>query len=97
MNYAPEMAGVGRYTGEIGEYFAGLGHEVRVVTTPPHYPGGGRILGADASNCWNKASVDGALVYWCPFIRIRKCMASDLMVWTTSTLASWRSSIHDVP
>lgn len=39
MNYAPEMAGVGRYTGEIAEYLAKLGADVTVVTTPPHYPG----------------------------------------------------------
>jgi colanic acid biosynthesis glycosyl transferase WcaI len=39
MNYAPEMAGVGRYTGEIGEYFAQRGHTVVVVTSVPHYPG----------------------------------------------------------
>jgi colanic acid biosynthesis glycosyl transferase WcaI len=39
MNYFPEVAGAGRYTGEIAEYFASLGSEVVVVTTPPHYPG----------------------------------------------------------
>lgn len=39
MNYAPEMAGVGRYTGEIAEHLAANGVEVTVVTTPPHYPG----------------------------------------------------------
>lgn len=39
MNYAPEIAGVGKYTGEIAEYFALEGAEVTVVTTPPHYPG----------------------------------------------------------
>ncbi len=39
MNYSPEVAGVGRYTGEIGEHFAAMGHEVAVVTTIPHYPG----------------------------------------------------------
>ncbi len=39
MNYAPEMAGVGRYNAEIGEHFARSGHEVAVVTTIPHYPG----------------------------------------------------------
>ena len=39
MNYAPEIAGVGRYNGEIGEHFARSGHEVAVVTTIPHYPG----------------------------------------------------------
>src|SRR5438105_1450499 len=39
MNYAPEFAGVGRYTGDIGEYLSANGHSVTVVTTPPHYPG----------------------------------------------------------
>ena len=39
MNYAPEMAGVGRYTGEIAEHMAAQGYQVTVVTTPPHYPG----------------------------------------------------------
>jgi len=39
MNYAPELTGAGRYTGEIGAYFARCGATVDVVTTPPHYPG----------------------------------------------------------
>jgi colanic acid biosynthesis glycosyl transferase WcaI len=39
MNYSPEMAGVGRYNGEIGAHWAAAGHEVVVLTTPPHYPG----------------------------------------------------------
>lgn len=39
MNFAPEFAGVGKYTGEIAELLAGAGAEVTVVTTPPHYPG----------------------------------------------------------
>jgi colanic acid biosynthesis glycosyl transferase WcaI len=39
MNYAPEIAGVGKYTGEIAEHFLGEGADVTVVTTPPHYPG----------------------------------------------------------
>lgn len=39
MNYAPEFAGIGRYTGEIAEHFAAMGVDVTVVTAPPHYPG----------------------------------------------------------
>ena len=39
MNFAPEITGVGKYTGEIGDYLTGQGAEVTVVTTPPHYPG----------------------------------------------------------
>ncbi len=37
MNYSPEVAGVGRYAGEIGDYLAATGHEVAVLTTIPHY------------------------------------------------------------
>jgi colanic acid biosynthesis glycosyl transferase WcaI len=39
MNFAPEIAGVGKYTGEIAEYLMGQKAEVTVVTTPAHYPG----------------------------------------------------------
>ena len=39
MNFSPEIAGVGKYTGEIAEYLTRQKAEVTVVTTPPHYPG----------------------------------------------------------
>ena len=39
MNFSPEIAGVGKYTGEIAEYLNGQKAQVTVVTTPPHYPG----------------------------------------------------------
>ena len=39
MNYAPELAGVGRYTGEIAEFLQRRDSEVVVITTPAHYPG----------------------------------------------------------
>nr|QQZ51598.1 WcaI family glycosyltransferase [Phenylobacterium glaciei] len=34
INYAPEIAGVGKYSGEIGEFLVARGHEVCVVSTP---------------------------------------------------------------
>ncbi len=39
INYAPEVTGVGRYTGELAAAMAEQGHKVEVVTSPPHYPG----------------------------------------------------------
>ncbi len=39
MNFAPELTGVGRYTGELAAAMAQRGHGVEVVTTAPHYPG----------------------------------------------------------
>ncbi|MBN9616742.1 MAG: glycosyl transferase [Acidobacteriales bacterium 59-55] len=38
LNYAPELTGIGKYTGEMSSWLASRGHEVRVVTAPPYYP-----------------------------------------------------------
>lgn len=38
INYSPELTGIGKYTGEMVEWMASQGHEVRVVTAPPYYP-----------------------------------------------------------
>lgn len=38
LNFAPEMIGVGKYTGEMAAWLADQGHEVRVITAPPYYP-----------------------------------------------------------
>ena len=38
INYAPELTGIGKYTGEMAEWLASRGYEVRVVAAPPYYP-----------------------------------------------------------
>ena len=38
LNYAPELTGIGKYSGEMMEWLATRGHEIRVVTAPPYYP-----------------------------------------------------------
>jgi colanic acid biosynthesis glycosyl transferase WcaI len=38
LNFAPELVGVGKYTGEMAEWMADRGHEVRAVTAPPFNP-----------------------------------------------------------
>lgn len=38
MNFAPELVGVGKYTGEMAEWLANRGHDVRAVTAPPFNP-----------------------------------------------------------
>jgi colanic acid biosynthesis glycosyl transferase WcaI len=65
MNYAPEIAGVGRYTGEIGAYLARLGCDVRVITTPPHYPSWAAQAPYSARR-WTRERLDGATVIRCP-------------------------------
>jgi colanic acid biosynthesis glycosyl transferase WcaI len=64
INYAPEIAGVGRYSGEIGDYLAAEGHAVCVVTAPPHYPGW-RVQ-APHRNRWVHEVLGNAVIYRCP-------------------------------
>jgi len=35
-NYAPEPTGIGKYSGEMAEWLAAKGHDVRVVAAPPY-------------------------------------------------------------
>jgi colanic acid biosynthesis glycosyl transferase WcaI len=38
INFWPELTGVGKYTGEMAEWLASRGYDVRVITAPPYYP-----------------------------------------------------------
>jgi colanic acid biosynthesis glycosyl transferase WcaI len=38
INFAPELTGIGKFTGEMARWLARRGHEVSVVTTRPYYP-----------------------------------------------------------
>lgn len=38
INYAPELTGIGRYTGEMAAWLAARGHAVTVLSAPPYYP-----------------------------------------------------------
>ncbi len=38
INFAPELTGCGKYTGEMVDKLIDFGHEVRVVTAQPYYP-----------------------------------------------------------
>lgn len=38
LNFAPELTGIGKYSGDMALWLKEQGHEVRVVTAPPYYP-----------------------------------------------------------
>ncbi len=38
LNYAPELIGTGKYSGELGAWLSGHEHDVRVICAPPYYP-----------------------------------------------------------
>ncbi|HDR2893347.1 TPA: colanic acid biosynthesis fucosyltransferase WcaI [Enterobacter asburiae] len=64
INYSPELTGIGKYTGEMVEWMAEKGHDVRVITAPPYYPEwqvGERYSG------WRYRCEQGAATVWrCP-------------------------------
>lgn len=65
INFAPELTGVGRYTGEMAAWLAGRGHDVSVVTTRPYYPEWRRERGA-ARFTWGMEHWRGCRVVRCP-------------------------------
>lgn len=38
LSYAPEQTGIGKYSGDMGAWFASRGHEVHAIAGVPHYP-----------------------------------------------------------
>ena len=70
MNYAPELAGIGRYTGDIAEHFQSVGMDVTVVTTPPHYPGWRVQKGF--SNAYSSVDEGSVKVIRCPLYLSKK-------------------------
>lgn len=65
LNYAPELTGIGKYTGEMAEWLAKQGHEVRVVTAPPYYPEW-RIGEGYSGLRFQSAELNGVRVYRSP-------------------------------
>jgi len=65
LNFAPELTGIGKYTGEMAAWLASQGHEVRVVTAPPYYPAWAVSAGYSAST-WSTEKIMGLHVWRCP-------------------------------
>lgn len=65
VNYAPELTGIGKYTGEMCEWLAQRGHAVRVVTAPPYYPEW-RVAPGYSSRRYQREMLNGVTVQRCP-------------------------------
>ncbi|ROP62700.1 colanic acid biosynthesis glycosyl transferase WcaI [Enterobacter sp. BIGb0383] len=64
INYSPELTGIGKYTGEMVEWMARQGHEVRVITAPPYYP---QWKVGEQYSAWRYRREQGAATVWrCP-------------------------------
>lgn len=65
INYAPELTGIGKYSGEMGAWLAKQGHEVRAVTAPPYYPDW-RVADGYSAMAYRSEHLDGVKVMRCP-------------------------------
>lgn len=65
INYAPELTGIGKYTGEMCEWLAAKGHHVEVITTMPYYPQW-EVADAYKGRVWHKEFLNGVIVRRCP-------------------------------
>lgn len=65
INFAPELTGIGKYTGEMAAWLAARGHEVRVVTAPPYYPDW-KVSAGFSGRSWHREQWQGAEVWRCP-------------------------------
>lgn len=64
INYSPELTGIGKYTGEMVEWMARQGHEVRVITAPPYYP---EWKVGERYSSWRYCREEGDATVWrCP-------------------------------
>jgi colanic acid biosynthesis glycosyl transferase WcaI len=65
INYAPDLTGIGKYTGEMGSWLAKNGHSVDVITGMPYYPQW-KVDAAYKKRWWHKEYIEGVKVYRCP-------------------------------
>jgi len=65
INYSPELTGIGKYTGEMGSWLAGQGHDVHVVTAVPYYPEW-EVHKEYKGKYWHTENIDGAKVHRIP-------------------------------
>jgi len=65
MNYAPELTGIGKYSGEMAEWLARQGHEVRFVAAPPYYPEW-KVHAGYSPMSYRYEEINGVGVWRCP-------------------------------
>ncbi|WP_247236983.1 WcaI family glycosyltransferase [Telluribacter sp. SYSU D00476] len=65
INYAPELTGIGKYTGEMGCWMAQQGHDISAITAMPYYPEW-EVHPMYKGKAWHTEEVDGVKVHRCP-------------------------------
>jgi colanic acid biosynthesis glycosyl transferase WcaI len=65
LNFAPELTGIGKYTGEMAAWLSSRGHRVSIVTTRPYYPNWTRTPGLRGWT-WEREMWRGCRILRCP-------------------------------
>jgi colanic acid biosynthesis glycosyl transferase WcaI len=86
INYAPELTGIGKYTGEMATWLANRGHTIHVITGKPYYPEW-KIYESYSGKLWQKEIVNGVLVTRCPLYVPQKITAVKRIIHEFSFLA----------
>lgn len=97
INFAPELTGIGKYTGEMVAWLSARGHDVRVVTAPPYYPDW-KVRAGYSSSRYTREEWNGAQVFrtplWVPSkvngARRLLHLASFALASIPALLAQWR-------
>lgn len=66
LNFAPELTGIGKYSGEMVDGLLARGHEVSVVCAPPYYPQWQVQPGHTAATYRRERPAPGLTIYRCP-------------------------------
>lgn len=65
INYAPELTGIGKYSGEMGAWLAQNNHQVEVITAPAYYPEW-KVHPAYRRKGWHSEKIQGVVVNRAP-------------------------------
>lgn len=65
INYSPELTGIGKYSGEMGDWLGHQKAELRVITAPPYYPNW-KVSPGYSGRWYRKESQNGVEVIRCP-------------------------------
>ena len=92
INYAPEITGIGKYTGEMCNWLVENGHTVEVITAMPYYPQW-EISKNYQGKWWHKEYINGVKVYRCPLYVPKKISSAKRIIhefsFVLSTLPIW--------
>lgn len=91
INYAPELTGIGKYTGEMAEWFATQGHDVNVLTAMPYYPEWS-VHPQYKGKLWHKELKNGVKIYRCPLYVPKQIDSKKRIIHELSFL--WSSSFY---